>query len=574
MLTATDIKAMLPQLEAGPADGLEGQNLDFKRWDGRSREQALGLAVEMAVCMANGGGGTVVFGVADGVVGREQAILGVPPEVDVHLLKKAIYERTDPKITPVFEELPVAEGTGRLLLMQIHPGLPPYTDTAGRGTVRIGKDCMPLTGTVRRKIGAETGETDYTADLVAKTDARLLSAPALETLRDLARVEGAPEDLLNQADKDLLSQLNLTKKGQFTRAALMLAGTEAAIRQHLPGHNWTFLQMASDTGYGIREDGVGALPVAVQRLEQLLAPFNPITTYEQGLFHYEYHTWPKVALREALMNAFCHADFRIAGPVMVKLHAERLDISNNGGFIAGITPDNILHHQPAARNPLLVEALTRLRLVNRSNLGIGRIFSALLMEGKEPPLIRELGDSVLVSFPKRELNAPFRIFVADEAKRGHALTVNELLLLRHLLHQGEVDMGAAAALCQVSEPEALACLAAMETAGYLESMDSVDGSRWSLAVGLHRRLRNGGRTLARHQADWTAAKARVLDALAARARRGEPGLGNKEIRQLVHFDRNQVFNLMTELRDEQPGLRLVGRGRYARYEYGAGTGQR
>ena len=108
--------------------------------------------------MANGGGGTVVFGVADRIQGRDRAILGVPPEIDSNLLKKAVYDQTDPKITPVFEELAVPEGTGRLLLMQIYPGMPPYTDTAGRGTIRISKDCVPLTGTLRRKIGVETAK--------------------------------------------------------------------------------------------------------------------------------------------------------------------------------------------------------------------------------------------------------------------------------------------------------------------------------------------------------------------------------------------------------------------------------
>ena len=38
--------------------------------------------------------------------------------------------------------------------MHIYPGMP-YTDSAGRGTIRIGKDCQPLTGTLRRKIGVE-----------------------------------------------------------------------------------------------------------------------------------------------------------------------------------------------------------------------------------------------------------------------------------------------------------------------------------------------------------------------------------------------------------------------------------
>ena len=80
---------------------------------------------------------------------------------------------------PVFEELLVPEGSGRLLIMQIHPGLPPYTDTAGRGSIRIGKDCQPLTGTLRRKIAVETGETDFTAEVVAPADADPLRVPLI-----------------------------------------------------------------------------------------------------------------------------------------------------------------------------------------------------------------------------------------------------------------------------------------------------------------------------------------------------------------------------------------------------------
>ena len=349
MRTIADVAALLGKLEHCFADDLEDQDLDFKQWDLGSRKKAIKAVVQMAVCMANGGGGTVVLGVADRIQGREQAILGVPSEIDSNLLKKLVYDQTDPKITPVFEELTVPEGTGRLLLMQIYPGMPPYTDTAGRGTIRISKDCVPLTGTLRRKIGVETGETDYTAEPVVRVDSALLSATALEVLRKQARKERAPVDLLQLSDAELLATLGLIRRNKLTRAALLLAGTETAIQEYLPSHNWTFLQMISDTDYGVREDCISALPLSVQRIEELLVPFNPITTYKQSLFHYEYHVWPEIAVREALMNAFCHADLRIAGPVMIKLYPSRLEISNNGGFIAGITPDNILHHQPAAR---------------------------------------------------------------------------------------------------------------------------------------------------------------------------------------------------------------------------------
>ena len=164
------LKALLEELSQQPADLLEGQDLDFKEWNSRSIADAVRLVIEMAVCMANGGGGTVIFGVNDKAIGRAQAILGVPPEVDVNRLKKAVYDSTDPKLTPVFQEIILPEGTGRLIVMQVYPGLPPYTDTSGHGTIRVGKDCQPLTGTLRRKIMVETGETDFTGVEVEEPD--------------------------------------------------------------------------------------------------------------------------------------------------------------------------------------------------------------------------------------------------------------------------------------------------------------------------------------------------------------------------------------------------------------------
>lgn len=175
MRTQRDVEALLDELNHCIADDLEDQDLDFKQWDTSSRDKAVQKVVQMAVCMTNGGGGTVVFGVADKAKGRESAVLGVSPEIDVNLLKRAVYDQTDPHIMPVFEELHVPEGTGRVLIMQVHPGMPPHTDTKGGGTVRVGKDCQPLTGTMRRKIGVETGETDYTAEAIGRVDESLLS---------------------------------------------------------------------------------------------------------------------------------------------------------------------------------------------------------------------------------------------------------------------------------------------------------------------------------------------------------------------------------------------------------------
>ena len=568
MRDLTEVRSLLDEIERQPADGLEDQDVDFKEWNSRSMADAVRLVVEMAVCMANGGGGTVVFGVNDKTIGRALAIVGVPPEADVNRIKKAVYDSTDPKLTPVFQELAVQEGTGRLIVMQVYPGLPPYTDTSGRGTIRVGKDCQPLTGTLRRKIMVETGETDFTATEVPGRPESLISVSAMERLREAARREKAPDDLLRKSDRELLAALGLLRNGRLLRAGVLLAGATDAIRAQFPGYVWTHLRMPTDTDYTDRADGFDAVPVALERILDRIMADNPIATVPQGLFHFEIRTYPEIALREALLNALVHADFRIPGPIMVKQFRDRLEISNPGGLAGGITPENILRHEPVPRNPTLVDALTRLRFVNRSNLGVRRMYQTLLIEGKEPPAIMDEGEAVRVIFRASDLSVPFRMFVAEEADRGRILSVEHLLVIQHLLRNPEIDTTTAARSTQQTEPDARDTLSRMETEfGHLERGGTGRGTYWILRHDLHRRLSAPGHPDRDRRIDWEAAKTRILSILMDRAKRGEQGLSNKEVRQITHFDRFQTIRLMKELIAENPDIQKPGRGRNARYAF-------
>ncbi len=136
--------------------------------------------------------------------------------------------------------------------MHIYSGIPPYTDTAGSGTVRVGKDCLPLTGTIRRRIAVETGETDFTAETIKGNLIELLSPSAMEHLRDLARKERAPNELIGISDSDLIDSLRLTRDGRLTVAGLLIAGKSQAISDLIPGYVWTYLKMDQDTLYSNR----------------------------------------------------------------------------------------------------------------------------------------------------------------------------------------------------------------------------------------------------------------------------------------------------------------------------------
>ncbi len=140
---------------------------------------------------------------------------------------------------------------------------------------------------------------------------------------------------------------------------MLIVGSKETIRTHIPHYEWSFRRMHSDTELSTTEDGYSSILIAISRLVELVNIDNPVQTIKEGLFHYEYPVFPVEALREALLNAFSHRDFTKPGPIMIKQFKDRLEISNPGMFIGGVTPKNILHHDPVARNRKLVEILQK-----------------------------------------------------------------------------------------------------------------------------------------------------------------------------------------------------------------------
>lgn len=568
MRTTTEIAKLLTQLDSVKADDLEDQDLDFKEWNVRSLQAAIARVIEMAICMANGGGGTVVFGVRDKIIGRANAIPGVPPEIDQNILMKRVYDATDPKITPMFEELRVPEGTGRLLIMQIYSGMRPYTDTSGQAKIRVGKDCQPLTGTMRRSIMVETGEGDTTADIIHGNADQHVSLSAVEVLKKIAAKEQAPEDLLSLQDHDFLASLGLIINGRLSKAGLLLIGKEASIREYLPHYYWIHLRLRDDTEYSDRAEGRDPLIIALSKIIDRIMAENPVTTINYGMFHFEYRMYPEIVLREALMNALSHADYRINSPIMVKQYPGRLEISNPGGFIGGITPQNILHHPPVARNPGLIEALTKLRLVNRSNLGISRMYKYMLIEGKEPPIIAQLGNSVKVILKGGELSAPFRAFVEREVRSGRGFEVDHLLILGYLLSHREIEIQGTAALIQRTDTEARNILHTMEhERGYLEHGGSGRSLYWALHPAIYRELELDDHPYKDRRTEWEAAKMHVLSMLRQQKDSPDKYLTNTDIRKITRLNRDQVKRLMRELRKQHPQITYTGNRRSAKYYY-------
>jgi len=77
-----------------------------------------------------------------------------------------------------------------------------------------------------------------------------------------------------------------------------------------------------------------------------------------GLFEREDEPlFPLEALREALVNAFCHRDYTIAGgAVSLAIYDDRLEIWSDGTLPFGLTPEDLKRDHPSKpRNPLIAK---------------------------------------------------------------------------------------------------------------------------------------------------------------------------------------------------------------------------
>src|SRR6185437_5546858 len=98
-------------------DDFETQDLDFKQWNDKNSEENVKKMIKYAVCMANGGGGSVVFGVSDNVKGLDNVLTGIPFDIEIPELQNKIFKNTNPNLTPSFDGIFYKDYSIRLLVM-------------------------------------------------------------------------------------------------------------------------------------------------------------------------------------------------------------------------------------------------------------------------------------------------------------------------------------------------------------------------------------------------------------------------------------------------------------------------
>lgn len=193
---------------------------------------------------------------------------------------------------------------------------------------------------------------------------------------------------------------------------------------------------------------------AVERIEQIFSgPMNPEKEIEIGLFKLRIPQFPIEGVREAVLNALTHRDYQHSGEVLVRHSAKELVVTSPGGFVDGITPENILRHEAVPRNRTLANALVKLRLVESSGIGRRRIFRSALVYGKRRPEYSTDGFSVTLRIFNQGTHEALARLIARLDAQGAEVGLDQLLVLDALRGQDFIDTAQAADVLQLTRDD-------------------------------------------------------------------------------------------------------------------------
>lgn len=383
-------------------------------------------------------------------------------------------------------------------------------------------------------------------------------------LRKLILSYNGDKTLLDLSDEALFKALGFVREenGKLipTVLGILLIGQPQSIKRFVPTASCSF-QVLEGTKVRVNEDFTIPVLAAIEILNTYLDAWNPEQELEFGLFRMPTPVFDKRALREAIVNAFSHRDYSKMGRVRVCISDEGLVVTNPGGFIEGVSVNNLLTAEPHGRNPALADALKRVGLAEKTGRGIDRIYEGSLVYGKPlPDYSASTSVTVSLFIPRSAPDIQLAKLISDEQNRlGRPLPLNTLLVLNHLKDAPHSDIHQISKALNLTNPLVKVVLEKAVESGLLEAFGSGRSRNYILSSKLYTdKEKNIGYV---RQADID--ETRHLELILNLARKNEY-IARADVVQLMHESSNRAYYLLKKLVDAGQ-LVPINKGRYAKY---------
>jgi ATP-dependent DNA helicase RecG len=521
----------------------EGEHLEFKEAKNRYDFEKL---VRYCAALANEGGGTMVLGVTDS---RPRKVLGSRAFSELARTTAGITERLHMKVGA--EELPHPDGRVVVFTVPSRPvGVPvPYE---GAFWMRAGEDLVPMTVDQLKRI-LDEAQPDFSAEAVPAASLDDLDTASIAALREMWSRKSGNRHVTSLDSQELLADLDLTVNGKLTYAALILLGTEDGLTRHLPQAEVVFEYRSRDESlpYQQRKEYRQGFLAYHSGLWDTINLRNEVHQYQEGLLMREIHTFNESVVREGILNAVCHRDYRLSGSVFVRQFPKKLEVVSPGGFPPGVTAENILWRQ-SPRNRRIAEVLAKCGFVERSGQGANRMYEESVKESKALPDYSGTDDFQVFLTISGEVQDPrFLGFLEEIGSRTMSnFNTVDLLILSLVYREQPVPVDFLNRLPRLCE------------LGIVERIGKGKGTRYMLGRKFHQFLGRGGVYTRSRGLDRETNKALLLKHIVDNSRTGT-GFGSLQ-EVLPSLSRREIQGLLADLK-QQGSIHAFGRTRAARW---------
>jgi len=391
------------------------------------------------VCFANAKGGIIDIGIED-----NNTLPPVNQKVEdslVESIRKRISELT--VNVGVRASKQIAENGGEFIHLEILPSLSTIASTTdGQYYIRISDNCKPVMPDELSRLYTDKPAFIWETKVVQKVTIEQCDQQKLDQfIGDVKRSERISEFVRQKSTEEILLYYQMCDTNRvLTNLGILWVGTKYQRANLLFAPIVQFIKFDAN-GNKIKKllwDDFSLNPKELMEdIWQKIPEWKEGIEISEGILGRKIiYNYNENVIRELLANALVHRPYTTRGDIFINLFTDRLEIHNPGLLPLGVTPNNILH-QSIRRNEHLSKLFYDLNLMEREGSGYDKIYEVLLSEGKEPPIVEEKVDRVVVTI-KSTIKSPEIIELVVRIKKNYQLNQKETICLGIILQEKSI----------------------------------------------------------------------------------------------------------------------------------------
>ncbi|MDI6803779.1 MAG: ATP-binding protein [Bacteroidota bacterium] len=384
--------------------------------------------VRIAVCFANGRGGSILIGIEDDtdIPPKNQTIdVSLPEKITKYIRQHSVNLGIAPAT------IKKASNSAEYIEIEVYPSRQTIAGTSdGRYYIRISDECHPVMPDQLSRLAAEKNAFVWELQTTKRIPKTKVDERKLQDFVDAIRFSDRVSDFIrNKFDDELLEHYFFVKDEYLTNLGILWIGQreDRAALLYSPTIHFIRYDNLDNKVKKISFDDYSLNPVELLSAVEKLDDWNESIEFPSGIFRNSIPIYNREVIRELVANALAHRVYVMQGDIFINLYTDRLEVHNPGLLPLGVTPKNILH-QSVRRNEHLAKVFYDLKLMEREGSGYDRIYQILISDGKQLPVVEEKYDRVIVTVYGKIFNAE-SLRLMDKVSKDYQLKQKELITL-------------------------------------------------------------------------------------------------------------------------------------------------